>query len=277
MWRAACASTKSLASCVVLFFQPRPLRALSLATRAAQNGFTPLHNAAGRGHAECVRLLLRTGAPADVRNKSEETPLHLSCYCGDVDTVEALVEFGADVELRNQFGETPLFYAARKRHPQIVRLLLECGADAKARNRFDDTAADEAGPDFARTAEFLETGPRRGAAVVARRTLQRIMSFLSHADLCSCMLVSRRWHSVAEGRELWEARGVKRAELSMSAVLGFAPAVSASASASAMGGGVAKRKPPLSLPASSSSTSAGAQFISLSRRPGSGGSRGGAE
>jgi ankyrin repeat protein len=43
-----------------------------------QRGFTPLHEAALRGHAELVRLLLAHGADPAARNEDERTPADLA-------------------------------------------------------------------------------------------------------------------------------------------------------------------------------------------------------
>lgn len=77
-----------------------PTIALSLAARlleagaspnvTQQNGFTPLHEAALRGHAELVRLLLRNHADPSARNSEGCTPADLARQHGHAEVLEVL-------------------------------------------------------------------------------------------------------------------------------------------------------------------------------------------
>ena len=55
-----------------------PDRASLLAARNQYNGMTALHFAAARGHADCVRELLKAGADKHGKDKAELTPIHLA-------------------------------------------------------------------------------------------------------------------------------------------------------------------------------------------------------
>jgi cytohesin len=102
-----------------------------------EHGWTPLHRAAYRGHADVARLLLEHGADANAKSKDSfiPTPLHLAAAMGHVDVTKLLLEHGADANAKNKDGFTPLHFAANKGHAEVARLLLEYGADANAKNK----------------------------------------------------------------------------------------------------------------------------------------------
>jgi len=53
-------------------------------------GDTPLHDACRLGHAACVKLLVRSGAKRDVKNKKGETPLLLASFLGNEEIKDLL-------------------------------------------------------------------------------------------------------------------------------------------------------------------------------------------
>jgi ankyrin repeat protein len=108
------------------------------------NGFTPLHHASNRGHAQIVAELLKHNVAIDIQNDFGETPLHLAVYAGNILIVDQLIDKGANINARNNDNETPLFYASRKSMPAIVRLLLQRGADVNAQDKYGDIAIDHA-------------------------------------------------------------------------------------------------------------------------------------
>ncbi|XP_078612992.1 tyrosine-protein kinase HTK16-like isoform X1 [Branchiostoma floridae x Branchiostoma japonicum] len=56
-------------------------------------GYVPLHEAAARGHVECVKLLLQLNAPCHPRNHNNETPVDLARRYGHAEVVEILESF----------------------------------------------------------------------------------------------------------------------------------------------------------------------------------------
>ena len=74
----------------------------------SNDGGTPLHKAAYRGHLNVVRELLQRGANINARNHDGLTPLHKAAYRGRPNVVRELVRHGAKISTRNTNGRTPL-------------------------------------------------------------------------------------------------------------------------------------------------------------------------
>ena len=98
------------------------------------DGTTALHAACERGHAEVAQLLLRKGAPADIKREDGTTPLFISCWLGQTDIVRMLLSAGAQVDQMDNAGMTPLwvvcciqaFYQIK---PALIRALLDAKAN----------------------------------------------------------------------------------------------------------------------------------------------------
>ena len=94
---------------------------------AGADGLTPLHHAAGNGHAEIVTVLLaEAGVGPDPRtNPSQnETPLHHAAFTGQEKIVSILLDAGADVNAKNAGQSTPLHFAFRQGNLEVVKHLL---------------------------------------------------------------------------------------------------------------------------------------------------------
>jgi cytohesin len=85
-----------------------------------------LDEAAGWGRKDIVELLIAKGA--DVNAKFDEdgsTPLHLAAWKGHFDAAELLIAADADVNAKMDDGDTPLDLA--KGHPEIADILRKHG------------------------------------------------------------------------------------------------------------------------------------------------------
>ena len=103
-------------------------------------GFTPLHAAAGYGYTGTVKALVAAGADPNARGANDaHTPLHAAALNGHTGTVRALVAAGADPNARASHGHTPLDYAAYKGHIETVLVLKAAGANLNAKSRFEQT------------------------------------------------------------------------------------------------------------------------------------------
>lgn len=100
----------------------------------------PLSDAAYRGHAQIVHLLLEAGADARWRDEFGETALHRAAANGHEAVVRALIahnegsQFRYRVDQHDCAGETPLLSAVRTGgSTAVVKLLLEARADPTVR------------------------------------------------------------------------------------------------------------------------------------------------
>ena len=134
-----------------------------------EDGETPLHLAALRGHKEIVELLIAAGADVNATSTPEETEnkfpqpsitpldhakgeiadllrkhgaktgawllaaesIHYAAGSGNIEAVKQHLAAGTDVNAKNQFGETPLHLAFLLGHKEIAKLLIAAGANEK--------------------------------------------------------------------------------------------------------------------------------------------------
>ncbi len=94
-----------------------------------QNGKTPLHWAAVKGHKEAVEALLgKEGIDVNLADKKKDTPLHsvLKKDNIDINVLNALLGAeGINVNIKDELGKwTPLHWAVVKGHKEVVKALL---------------------------------------------------------------------------------------------------------------------------------------------------------
>ena len=91
------------------------------------NGYTPLHSAANKGHLDVVKYLVQR-----IQNKNpksgiqwyERTPLHQAAWNGHLNVVRYLLEIvPQDKDLKSSSGKTPSDYAEENGHTDIVEFL----------------------------------------------------------------------------------------------------------------------------------------------------------
>ncbi|XP_057300517.1 tripartite motif-containing protein 45-like [Hydractinia symbiolongicarpus] len=108
---------------------------------------TLLHNAAGFGHVDCLKILLSVPHfNVNIRNCAGETPLHFASIAGEVENVTLLLSVSQiDVNIQNFAGETPLHFASIVGETECVKLLLSVPhIDVIKRNKNNKTAYDVA-------------------------------------------------------------------------------------------------------------------------------------
>ena len=92
---------------------------------------TPLHWAAGFGHTDVVRLLIKKVADINAEDNKQWTPLHLAAISVHTDTVRLLIEKGANPNTKDRYQRTPLRDAILYGHQDIIRLLQEAQKTSK--------------------------------------------------------------------------------------------------------------------------------------------------
>ncbi|KAL3824546.1 hypothetical protein ACJIZ3_020575 [Penstemon smallii] len=97
------------------------------------DGRSPLHWAAYKGFADCIRLLLYLNAYRGRQDKEGCTPLHWSAIRGNLEACTVLVQAGKkeDLAITDNTGLTPAQLAADKSHRQVAFFL------GNARKLFD--------------------------------------------------------------------------------------------------------------------------------------------
>jgi len=96
-------------------------------------GATALWCAAGAGHEDVVRTLVRRGADVNHVTRTNSTPLRAACFEGRLDIVRFLCESGADFQIANKYNNTCLMISCYKGHLSVVSYLLSVGADPNSK------------------------------------------------------------------------------------------------------------------------------------------------
>jgi ankyrin repeat protein len=105
-------------------------------TKPDKQGRTSLHQAAAKGNAFEVQLLLKGGADVNIQDTNGWSALHFAAQASSYDCTDVLLRAGADATLKDSYGNTALFRAvfASKGEGEVIKLLRAAGADPYATN-----------------------------------------------------------------------------------------------------------------------------------------------
>ena len=106
--------------------------------------YTPLHEAASKGDAKLISILIQYGADVNAKNSNNLTPLHKAATRGNAKIVLILVKAGAYIDAGSRGGYTPLHTAARWGQAQVIPVLINLGAYINATNNYGRTPLDVA-------------------------------------------------------------------------------------------------------------------------------------
>lgn len=86
---------------------------------------TPLHEACIGGHKHVVKELLKYVADINVVDSNGQTSAHLAAYHGEAECLKVLIAKGSSMALEDKQGRSPAHLAAMKNHPMALRCLIE--------------------------------------------------------------------------------------------------------------------------------------------------------
>ncbi|XP_071142006.1 uncharacterized protein [Mytilus edulis] len=93
----------------------------------AQYEWSPLIIATYKGHSKIVKILLQSGAYANMARKL--SPLYIACQKGFLDIVQYLLKYNASTSYKNELGWTALHIACQNGHTKIVKELVKAGCN----------------------------------------------------------------------------------------------------------------------------------------------------
>eukprot|EP00927_Polykrikos_kofoidii_P068613 TRINITY_DN63959_c0_g1_i1.p1 TRINITY_DN63959_c0_g1~~TRINITY_DN63959_c0_g1_i1.p1 ORF type:complete len:423 (+),score=70.80 TRINITY_DN63959_c0_g1_i1:118-1269(+) len=131
----------------------------SSTTIEQRHGWTALHRASERGHAELVGLLVQAGGSIDAADWKGYTPLMLAMEAGHVDTSRTLLCAGASLGIVDQRGENAMMKCVLRGQDECLDLFLKVGAPI-------NTSAKTSGD------TLLIAAARLGQEATCRRILQ---------------------------------------------------------------------------------------------------------
>ena len=101
--------------------------------RFETNSYSPLHDAAERGHLKICKLLIENGADVNAKNGEDYTAMQLATSPKHFDICELLIKHDNNVNAINTFLQSIVNYPSnksRKKHTEMCKLLIEeHGAD----------------------------------------------------------------------------------------------------------------------------------------------------
>jgi ankyrin repeat protein len=95
------------------------------------SGSTALHQAAGLGYYDIVKLLLDKGAEVNKTDSRGRTALHDAVAQEDARVVRLLLAYGADIDAVSNAGQTALHCACESARLYTIHFLIKCGVSTQ--------------------------------------------------------------------------------------------------------------------------------------------------
>jgi ankyrin repeat protein len=103
-------------------------------------GNSVLHIAVHNQKNDLVKLFLKRGVDANIKDTWNETPLHWAVRHNDLPLIKILLKYGSDINALDLVGRTPLIFAVHNNNIRLVRFLLDKGADPNIQDNDNWTA-----------------------------------------------------------------------------------------------------------------------------------------
>ncbi|XP_012290222.1 ankyrin repeat and SOCS box protein 9 [Aotus nancymaae] len=148
---------------------------------------SPIHEAAKRGHVECVDTLVAHGCNIDHNISHLGTPLYLACENQHIACVKNLLQSGADVNQGKGY-DTPLHAVASKLNEELVCLLMDFGADTYARNAEGKRPVELVPPESPLAQVFLEREGPPSLMQLCRLRIRKCFGIRQHHKISTLCL-----------------------------------------------------------------------------------------
>ncbi|XP_046529979.1 ankyrin repeat and SOCS box protein 9 isoform X2 [Equus quagga] len=155
--------------------------------RPASDLASPIHEAAKRGHVECIESLAAHGGDIDHNISHLGTPLYLACENQQIACAKKLLESGASVN-QGRGLDSPLHTVARASNGELARLLMDYGADTQARNAEGKRPLELVPPESPLTQLFLQREGPPSLMQLCRLRIRKCFGIQQHHKITRLVL-----------------------------------------------------------------------------------------
>ncbi|KAM6144010.1 ankyrin repeat and SOCS box protein 9 [Erethizon dorsatum] len=148
---------------------------------------SPIHEAAKRGHAECIESLVAYGANINHNINHLGTPLYMACEKQQLACAKKLLESGANVN-QGKGLDSPLHAAARMSCEELACLLMDFGANTQARNAEGKRPAELVPPGSPLTKLFLQREGPSSLMELCRLRIRQCFGIQQHHKITELVL-----------------------------------------------------------------------------------------
>ncbi|XP_005287859.1 ankyrin repeat and SOCS box protein 9 isoform X2 [Chrysemys picta bellii] len=154
---------------------------------------SPIHEAAKRGHIECVESLTSNGVNIDLNIKHLGTPLYVACENEQVACAKKLLESGASANGGKEL-DSPLHVAARNSNADLVHLLIDFGADVRAKNAEGKRPVELVPPSSILTQIFVQKEGPLSLMQLCRLCIRKCFGHKQHHKITGLLLPDELKH-----------------------------------------------------------------------------------